>query len=81
MYNFYSDKGACGSTYSLVLDLLGLSSLESQTVALVLKTLWCDKSLNLWCLGIWLLAITLWLNFSSNNVLSDLLYHDAERVD
>lgn len=60
-------------TYGLVLDLLGLSSLESSTVTLVLQTLGGDKSLNARSLGVRGLTLTLGLNLSSNNVLADLV--------
>lgn len=60
------------STHGLVLDLLGLASLESGAVALVLQTLGGDQPLDLGGLGVRLLALTLGLDLSSNDVLADL---------
>jgi len=60
-------------TYSLILDLLGLSSLQRNAVALVLETLRSDQSLDLGGLGVRLLALALRLNLASNNILADLL--------
>lgn len=62
-----------GILVGLVLDLLGLSSLESSTVTLVLQTLGGDKSLNARSLGVRGLTLTLGLNLSSNNVLADIV--------
>jgi hypothetical protein len=63
-----------GITYGLVLDLLGLSPLESGTVALVLETLGGNEPLDLGGLGVRLLALTLGLNLAANDVLADLLW-------
>jgi hypothetical protein len=41
-------------------------------VTLVLETLWGDQALDLWCLGVWLLALTLWLNLAADDELADL---------
>lgn len=60
------------STHGLVLDLLGLASLESGAVALVLQTLGGDQPLDLGGLGVRLLALTLGLDLSSDDVLADL---------
>ena len=59
-------------TDRLILNLLGLTTLERDAVSLVLKTLRSDKSLDLGSLGVWLLSLTLRLDFTSDNVLSDL---------
>ena len=62
-----------GVTYRLILDLLSLSSLEGSAVALVLETLGRDQSLDLGSLGVGLLALTLGLDLSSDDVLADLI--------
>jgi hypothetical protein len=59
-------------TYSLILDLLGLAALECDSVALVLETLGSDESLDLGGLGVRLLALTLGLDFTSDDVLANL---------
>jgi hypothetical protein len=41
-------------------------------MALVLDALRSDQTLDLGGLGIWLLALSLWLNLSSDNELTDL---------
>ena len=61
-----------GTTYGSILGLLGVAALECDAVALMLETLWGDKTLDLWCLGVWLLALTLWLDFTSDDELADL---------
>jgi hypothetical protein len=60
------------ATYRFVLDLLGLSPLERDSVTLVLEALWGDQPLDAWRLGVRLLALALRLNLSSDDVLSDL---------
>lgn len=60
------------STHGLILDLLGLAALESETVTLVLQTLGGNQSLDLGSLGVRLLALALGLDLSSDNVLADL---------
>lgn len=60
------------STYGLILDLLGLAALECDSVALVLETLGSDESLDLGGLGVRLLALTLGLDLTANDVLADL---------
>ena len=47
-------------------------------MSLVLETLWCDESLNLGSFGVWFLAFTLWLHFSSNDEFTsvDVSIHD-----
>jgi hypothetical protein len=54
------------------------STLERNSVSLVLETLWRDESLNLGGFGVWLLAFTLWLYFSSNDEFTsvDVSIHD-----
>lgn len=64
-------------TYGLILDLLGLAALESKAVTLVLETLGSDESLDLGGLGVGLLVLTLGLDLAANDVLADLLGHDA----
>ena len=60
------------NTYRLVLDLLRLAPLEGGLVALVLEALRGDQTLNPGCLCVRLLALTLGLDFSPDNVLADL---------
>jgi len=60
-------------TYSLILDLLGLAALQRNTVTLVLEALRSNQSLDPGSLGIWPLSLTLGLNLTSNDVLTDLL--------
>jgi hypothetical protein len=62
-----------GDTYSLVLDLLGLAALEGGAMTLVLQALGSDQPLDLGRLCVGLLALTLGLDLSSNDVLADLL--------
>lgn len=69
-----------GSTYRLVLDLLGLPSLERDAVTLVLETLGSDQSLDLGGLGVRLLALLLGLDLSSNDVLADLYSRKTRRI-
>jgi hypothetical protein len=59
-------------TYGLILDLLGLASLESGAVALVLETLGGHKTLDLGSLGVGLLALALGLDLAADNVLANL---------
>jgi hypothetical protein len=61
-----------GYTYSSILSSLCVTALERLSVTLVLQTLWCDETLNLGCLGVWLLAFALWLDFATNDVFTDL---------
>ena len=68
-----------GKTYSLLLDLLGLAALESETVSLVLEALGSDEALDLGSLGVGLLAFTLGLDLAANDVLADLFV--VEKVD
>lgn len=68
-----------GETYSLLLDLLGLAALESETVSLVLEALGSDEALDLGSLGVGLLALTLGLDLAANDVLADLFV--VERLD
>jgi hypothetical protein len=62
-----------GVLVSLVLHLLGLAPLEGSAVALVLQTLRGDQPLDLGGLGVRLLALTLGLDLSSDDVLADLV--------
>lgn len=59
-------------TYSSILGALRVAALECDTVALVLETLRGDQTLDLWRLGVWLLALTLWLNLTTDDELADL---------
>lgn len=69
---YYGCVSLEGKTYSLVLDLLGLATLQGDSVALVLQALGSDQALDLGGLGVRLLALTLGLDLTSNDVLADL---------
>ena len=60
-------------TYSSVLGLLSITALQRHAVALVLKALRSNETLNLGSFGIRLLSLTLWLNFTADNKLADLI--------
>ena len=62
-----------GSTYRLILHLLGLATLERDAVALVLQALGSDQTLNARSLGVRLLALALGLDLTPNDVLANLL--------
>jgi hypothetical protein len=64
------DGGVLGS---LILDLLGLAALQGDSVALVLQALGSDQTLDLGGLGVRLLALTLGLDLTSNDVLADIV--------
>jgi hypothetical protein len=70
---FGSVRGGEWETYGLVLDLLGLSPLESGTVALVLEALGSNEPLDLGGLGVRLLALTLGLDLAADDVLADVV--------
>lgn len=55
---------------SRILGSLSVSSLECDAVSLVLHALWCNKSLDSWCLGVWLCALLLWLNLTTDDELA-----------
>lgn len=61
-----------GTTYGLVLDLLGLATLECDPVALVLETLGSNQALDLGGLGVRLGALLLGLDLTTDHVLADL---------
>jgi len=69
-----------GKTYGFVLDLLGLTALEGDPVALVLEALRSNKALDLRSLGVGLLALVLGLDLSSNDVLADLFAVENGRI-
>jgi len=56
-----------------VLGLLSVAALQGDTVALVLQALRGNKTLDLWCLGVWLLTLTLWLNLTTDNELANII--------
>jgi len=58
---------------SSILGLLGIAALQRDAVTLVLETLRSNQTLDLWCLGVWLLALTLWLNLATDNELADIV--------
>ena len=59
-------------TYSLILNLLSLATLERETVSLVLQALGSDKPLDLRSLGVRLLTLALGLDLTTNDILADL---------
>jgi hypothetical protein len=61
-----------GVTYGSISGLLGVAALESQAVTLVLEALGGDETLDLGGLGVWLLALALWLDFTTDDELADL---------
>jgi len=56
-----------------ILGLLRVTALQCDAVTLVLQTLRSNQTLNLWCLGVWLLSLTLWLNLTTDNKLADIV--------
>lgn len=61
-------------TYGSILGRLSTATLERGPVALVLQTLGSDQTLNLGGLGVRLLAITLGLDFTTNDELANLYF-------
>jgi hypothetical protein len=61
-----------GVTYGSISGLLGVAALESQAVTLVLEALGGDETLDLGGLGVWLLALALGLDFTTDDELADL---------
>lgn len=61
-------------TYGSILGTLSITTLECESMTLVLETLWGDQTLDLWCLGVDLLALTLWLNLTTDNEFTDLTH-------
>lgn len=59
-------------TYSSFLGALRVATLECESMTLVLETLRSNQTLDLWCLGVDLLALTLWLNLTTDNEFTDL---------
>jgi hypothetical protein len=59
-------------TYGSILCSLSITALQRNTMTLVLKTLGSDQSLDLGSLGVRLLALTLWLDFTTDDKLADL---------
>jgi hypothetical protein len=59
-------------TYSSILGRLGPAALECLSVTLVLQALRSNQALDLGGLGVWLLALALWLDLTTDNVFSDL---------
>jgi hypothetical protein len=67
-------------TYSSILGLLRVATLEGNAMTLVLEALWGNQTLDLWCLGVWLLAFTLWLNLTANDELANLFHKPISRI-
>jgi hypothetical protein len=59
-------------SYGSILGSLSVTALQRNAVTLVLETLRGDQSLDLGSLGVWLLALTLWLDFTTDDKLADL---------
>jgi len=59
---------------SSILGTLSIATLESEAVTLVLKTLGSNQTLDLGCLGVWLLALALWLNLTTDNEFADIVF-------
>lgn len=62
----------CDDTYRGILGCFRATALDCDSVTLVLKTLWCDETLDLWCLGVWLRSLLLWGDLTTDNELADL---------
>ena len=56
-----------------LLGTLSVAALEGESMTLVLETLRSNQTLDLWCLGVDLLALTLWLNLTADNVFTDII--------
>lgn len=56
-----------------ILGLLGVAALQCNAVTLMLETLRSNETLDLGSLGVWLLALTLWLNLTTDNELADIV--------
>jgi len=63
-----------GVLVSSILGSLSVAALECDTMTFVLKTLRGNQSLDLRCLGVWLLSFTLWLNLTTDNELADIIF-------
>jgi hypothetical protein len=63
-------------TYGRILAGFRATTLEGDSVTLVLETLWSDKTLDLWGFGVWFGAFFafLWLHLTTDDELTD-LYH------
>jgi hypothetical protein len=59
-------------THSSILGSLSVAALQRNAVALVLEALGSNQTLDLGSLGVWLLALTLWLDFTTDDKLADL---------
>ena len=59
-------------TYRGILGCFRATALDCDAVTLVLETLGCDETLDLWCLGVWLRSLFLGGNFTTDNELADL---------
>jgi hypothetical protein len=66
-------------TYSSIPGSLSVTALQRNAVTLVLKALRSNQTLDLGSLGVWLLALTLWLDFTTDDKLADLLKPAAPR--
>lgn len=62
-----------GVLRSSILGSLRVAALKRNTVALVLEALWGNKALDLWCLGVWLLAFTLWLDCATDDEFANII--------
>jgi len=71
----FSDTLGEDSTVFVGSILGGLSSttLERDPMTFVLKTLGSNETLDLGSLGVWLLSLTLWLNFTTDDELANII--------
>lgn len=59
-------------TYGSIFGSLSIATLECDPVTLVLETLRGNETLDLGSFGVWLLALTLGLDFTTDNEFADL---------
>ena len=62
------------TAYCSILDTLLLPALKRYATALVLQTLRSDKTLDLGGLGVGFLPFTLWLDFTADDELADIIF-------
>jgi hypothetical protein len=60
------------STYSSILGSLSITTLERDAMTLMLQTLRSDQALDLWRLGVRLLALALRLDLTTDHEFADL---------
>jgi len=65
------DLGVLGGS---ILGSLSIATLESEAVTLVLQALRSDQTLDLGSLGVWLLALTLRLDLTTDDEFADIVF-------